>query len=114
MFGNVGSIVSYRVGAEDAEYLEKQFGPVFTANDLMNIDNLNCYAKLLIAGKPARPFNITVPFPPKVDKSHVEQLKQLSYLKFGKDKAEVEEEIAKKYRKEEPVAPKSVFEANTL
>jgi len=103
VFGNVGSIVSYRVGAEDAEYLEKQFGPVFTANDLMNIDNLNCYAKLLIAGKPARPFNITVPFPPQVDKSHVDQLKQLSYLKFGKDKAEVEEEIAKKYRKEEPL-----------
>lgn len=101
VFGNVGSIVSYRVGAEDAEYLEKQFGPVFTANDLMNIDNLNCYGKLLIGGKPARPFNIEVPFPPKVDTSHLEQLKQLSYLKFGRDRAEIEEEIAKKYRKEE-------------
>jgi hypothetical protein len=100
VFGNVGSIVSYRVGAEDAEYLEKQFGPVFTTNDLMNIDNLNCYAKLLIGGKPARPFNIEVPFPPDVDKSHLESLKELSSLKFGRPRAEIEEEIAKKYRME--------------
>ncbi len=101
VFGNVGSMVAYRVGAEDAEYLEKQFGPTFTANDLMNIDNLNCYAKLLIGGKPARPFNIEVPFPPKVDTSHLESLKALSYLKYGRDRAEIEEEIARKYRKEE-------------
>ncbi len=109
VFGNVGSIVSYRVGAEDAEYLEKQFGPTFTANDLMNIDNLNCYAKLLIGGKPARPFNIEVPFPPDIDKSHLEQLKQLSALKYGRDRLEIEEEIAKKYRKEEvkPIIPVS-------
>lgn len=108
VFGNVGSIVSYRVGAEDAEYLEKQFGPTFTANDLMNIDNLNCYAKLLINGKPARPFNIAVPFPPDVDKSHLDQLKQLSYLKYGRDRAEIEEEIAKKYRKEEVKVPEGI------
>jgi hypothetical protein len=102
VFGNVGSIVAYRVGAEDAEYLERQFGPTFSANDLMNIDNLNCYAKLLINGKPARPFNIEVPFPPKVDTTHLDQLKQLSALKYGRDRAEIEEEIARKYRKEEP------------
>lgn len=104
VFGNVGSIVSYRVGAEDAEYLEKQFAPVFTANDLMNVDNLNCYAKLLVGGKPVRPFNIFVPFPEKGDASKLEALKQLSYLKYGRPRAEVEEEIMKKYRKEEPVA----------
>jgi hypothetical protein len=102
VFGNVGSILSCRVGAEDAEYLEKQFGPVFTANDLMNVDNFNCYGKLLIGGKPARPFNIEFTLPPNVDKSHLEQLKELSYLKYGRDRAEIEEEIAKKYRKEEP------------
>ena len=101
VFGNVGSIVSCRVGAEDAEFLEKQFGPVFTVNDLMNVDNLNCYGKLLIDGKPARPFNIEFTLPPNVDKSHLDQLKQLSYLKYGRDRADVEEEIAKKYRKTE-------------
>lgn len=103
VFGNVGSIMSYRVGAEDAEYLEKQFAPTFAAQDIMNLDNLNAYAKLLINGRPARPFNITVPFPEKVDTSHLENLKQLSYLKYGTDRAEVEEMIMKKYRKE--VAP---------
>lgn len=105
VFGNVGSIVSCRVGAEDAEFLEKQFGPVFTANDLMNVDNFNCYGKLLIGGKPARPFNIEFKLPPNVDKAHLDQLKQLSYLKFGRDRAEVEEEIAKKYRKEPAPEP---------
>ena len=102
VFGNVGSIISCRVGAEDAEYLEKQFGPTFKANDLMNVDNFNCYAKLLIGGKPARPFNLEFTLPPDVDKSHLDQLKQLSALKYGRDRVEIEEEIAKKYRKEEP------------
>ncbi len=111
VFGNVGSIVSYRVGAEDAEYLEKQFTPVFAANDIMNLDNLNAYAKLLINGRPARPFNIAVPFPNKVDTSHLESLKQLSYLKYGTDRATIEEIILQKYKKEEPV-PKPAPAAN--
>jgi hypothetical protein len=102
VFGNVGSIVSYRVGAEDAEYLEKQFAPVFTPNDIMNQDNLNAYAKLLINGRPAKPFNVFVPFPDKADTSNLENLKQLSYLKYGADRAEVEDLIMKKYRKEPP------------
>ncbi len=105
VFGNVGSIVSYRVGADDAEYLQKQFEPVFTSNDIMNLDNLNAYSRLLINGRPARPFNITVPFPPVVDKSHVQPLKELSYLKYGGDREEIEEMVMKKYRKEPPPAP---------
>lgn len=58
VFGNIGSVIAFRVGADDAEYLEKQFLPVFTKEDLMNIDNFNAYVKLLINGQTTKPFNI--------------------------------------------------------
>ena len=56
--GNVGSTIVFRVGADDAEYLEKQFLPVFTKEDLMNIDNFNAYVKLLVGGQTSKPFNM--------------------------------------------------------
>lgn len=98
VFGNVGSIMSFRVGAEDAEYLEKQFSPVFTAKDIMNIDNYNFYAKMLVGGKTVKAFNVkAVPAP--VGKQIVaDNLKQLSYLTYGGDRAEIEAEILAKYR----------------
>lgn len=99
VFGNVGSIASFRVGAEDAEYLEKQFSPVFTAKDIMSIDNYNAYLKMLANGKPVKPFNIETLPPPKGDKTKVESIKTLSHLKYGKNRASVEEEIMAKYQK---------------
>ena len=102
VFGNVGTIASFRVGADDAEYLEKQFEPVFSQNDLLNLDNRNCYMKMLSDGKPVRPFSMQTLPPEKGDVEIVEKLKELSYLTFGKDKALIEEEIALKYRKEAP------------
>ncbi len=99
VFGNVGSIAAFRVGAEDAEYLEKQFAPVFTAKDSMNVDNYNAYVKLLAAGRPVKPFSmrLTPPEPGRPDQ--IENLKQLSYMKFGRNKADVEAEILLKYQK---------------
>jgi hypothetical protein len=79
----------------------------------MKLDNLNAYAKLLIKGQPARPFNIFVQFPERIDTTHLESLKELSYLKYGTDRAEVEEMIMKKYRKEEPPKPPNPFEQIT-
>jgi hypothetical protein len=111
VFGNVGSISSFRVSSEDAEYLEKQFAPVFSAKDLMNIDNLNCYVKMLSDGRPVKPFNLFVPFPPRGDSSFIDKVKELSYLKYGQDRELVEKEILKKYEKKEvlPVNPSSPF-----
>src|SRR5258708_1128702 len=60
VFGNVGSMLVFRVGVQDAEFLVKQFEPVFNQNDLLNIDNLNAYAKLLIGGQSTRPFNMKI------------------------------------------------------
>jgi GTPase SAR1 family protein len=102
VFGNVGSIASFRVSSEDAEYLEKQFAPVFSVRDLMNIDNLNCYIKMLSAGRPVKPFSLFIPFPPRGDSSYIDKVKELSYLKYGKNRELVEMEIMKKYEKKEP------------
>lgn len=105
VFGNVGSIASFRVSSEDAEYLEKQFAPIFSARDLMNVDNLNCYLKMLSSGRPVKPFSLFVPFPPRGESPQIEKVKELSYLKYGRDRELVEAEIMKKYEKkplEEP------------
>jgi len=98
VFGNVGSICSFRIGAEDAKILESQFAPTFVANDLMNIDNYNAYVRLLVNGKPAKPFNVAVPPPLQGDNNQVEKLKEMSYLKYGKPRAEIEELIMEKYK----------------
>jgi hypothetical protein len=99
VFGNVGSLVSFRVSSEDAEFLEKQFSPVFTAKDIMNIDNLNAYIKMLVAGRPQKAFNVKESFPPKGNPALIETLKQLSYLTYGGNREEIEADILEKYKK---------------
>ena len=86
VFGNVGSIISFRVGATDAEFLVKQFAPVFNENDLVNIDNFNAYAKILINGQTSKPFNIKTLLPEKGDKETGDKIKELSRLKYGREK----------------------------
>lgn len=90
IFGNVGSIISFRVGADDADYLAKQFEPVFQAGDLVNIDNLNADVKLMINGKVMRPFNVFLPFPPRSERERGERIKELSRQKYGQNREEVE------------------------
>ncbi len=99
VFGNVGSMIAYRVGAEDAEFLVKQFTPVFDQNDLINIDNFNAYAKLLINNLTSKPFNLFAPKPPQENKEIEGALKDLSRLKFGRDRIVVEREIEARYKK---------------
>ena len=105
VFGNVGSMAVFRISPDDSEYLEKQFNPVFSAKDLMNIENQNAYLKILSKGTPVKPFSVKIFFPPRADKLLLDKIKELSYLKFGRDRAVVEEEIMKKYRKEPAPAP---------
>ncbi|MBC7982051.1 type IV secretory system conjugative DNA transfer family protein [Candidatus Parcubacteria bacterium] len=102
VFGNVGNMVVYRTGAEDAEFLQKQFEPVFQAKDIMNIDNLNAYIKMLSHGKPTKPFNIRVDHTPRGNMDVVESLKELSYLKYGKDKDMITEEVDAKFASDKP------------
>jgi hypothetical protein len=95
--GNVGTIISFRVGAQDAEFLERIFSPVFNKFDLVNIPNYNAYIKLLIHGYVSDAFNIKT-FPPEPSsKELAEKVAELSMLKYGKEKEIIEKEIAEKY-----------------
>jgi len=93
VFGNVGSMVAFRVGADDAEFLVKQFEPVFNQGNLINIDNLNAHVKLLIESQVAQPFNIFVPFPPKGDPKIGALARDFSRLTYGRDREAAEQEI---------------------
>ncbi|MBL7045589.1 MAG: TraM recognition domain-containing protein [Parcubacteria group bacterium] len=99
VFGNVGSKCVFRVGANDAEYLERQFEPEFEVSDLMNIDNFNAYLSLLVDGKPVKPFNIEIPPVGSGDRSQIETIKNLSYERYGKDREYVEKMVEAKYQK---------------
>lgn len=100
VFGNVGSEVVFRVGVQDADFLVKQFEPVFNENDLQNIDNLNAYAKILINGETSKPFNIKIGKQSWAggDKARADKLREFSRLKYGHDRAEVEADIFKRLR----------------
>jgi type IV secretory pathway TraG/TraD family ATPase VirD4 len=98
VFGNVGSMAVFRVGTEDSEFFEKQFNPVFSANDIANLDNFNAYLRLLSGGRPVKPFNVRIMPPEKGNKEQVSKLKELSFLKFGRERGEVEAEVMEKYK----------------
>ena len=93
VFGNVGSMVAFRVGADDAEYLVKQFEPVFGVNNLLNIDNLNAHVKLLINSQVTAPFNMFEPFPPRGDSNISDLAREYSRLTYGRSRETVEQEI---------------------
>ena len=99
VFGNVGSIVSFRVGSEDAEFLEKQFSPVFNANDLINVDNYQCYSKLLVNNKATDPFNMKTYPSSEGDDEIKNALKELSRYKYGRSGKIVESEIEERFKR---------------
>lgn len=109
VFGNVGSMVSFRVGAEDAEALEKQFEPTITANDLSNVDNFNAYVRLLINNQTSRPFNVQTIKPKEPDLERARMVADRSLARYGRAREEVEEKILSGYKKEESKQERSNF-----
>ncbi len=97
VFGNVGSMAVFRVGTEDATFLEPKFKPQFSARDITKLDNYNAYMSMLVNGQPTKPFNLKTLAPEKGNPDIVDNLKELSYLKFGRDRGEVEAEIMARY-----------------
>jgi len=96
VFGNVGTLVSFRVGAYDAEYLEKEFIPEFVVQDLVNLDFAQIYLKLMIDGVASRPFSaITLPPLPQKTESAKEKIIKISRERYATDRKEVEDKIAK-------------------
>jgi len=98
VFGNVGSMVVFRVGIPDAEFLVKQFEPFFSKRDLISIDNLNAYTRLLIDGKTSQPFNVSMEYEGGGDPELMQKLKEVSRRAYGRDRKEVEAEILKRLR----------------
>ena len=95
IFGNVGTMMAYKIGAQDAEYMAKEMSPVFSDQDLVNIDKFKAVMKLSIDTQPSKPFSIIPlnPYLEKGDHEAAEAYKQLSRLKYGRDKEFVEREI---------------------
>ncbi len=98
VFGNVGSMAVFRVGTEDASFLEPKFKPQFSAQDITKLDNYNAYISMLVNGQPTKPFNLKTMAPEKGNSEIVDSLKELSYVKFGRDREEVEAEIMGRYQ----------------
>lgn len=94
IFGNIGAVVSHRVGTNDAEQLEKYFRPVFDVDDLQQLPNYNAIVKMLIGGVPTQPFSMAdLPYLGHSNKNLADALKQLSGAKYGRPRAVVEKEI---------------------
>lgn len=98
VFGNVGSMMAYKIGAQDAEYMAKEMAPTFTDEDLINIDKYKAVMKLSIDTQPSKPFSIVPvnPYTETGDVDSVDAFKQLSRLKYGRDKEFVEREILRR------------------
>jgi hypothetical protein len=95
VFGNVGTMMCYKIGAQDAEYMAKEMSPVFSDQDLINIDAFKAAIKLAINGKPSRPFSLNVvkPWLEKGDAEVATAVKQISRLTYGRAVKYVEKEI---------------------
>ncbi|MFH0831113.1 MAG: type IV secretion system DNA-binding domain-containing protein [Parcubacteria group bacterium] len=100
VFGNVGTLLTYRVGAQDSEVLEKEFEPVFSANDIVNLGFAQAYIKATTQRTPLPAFSLQIPAPWEITQAGrvrpkvAAALKQLARLKYGRDRAVVEQEIA--------------------
>ena len=100
VFGNVGTIVSFRVGAEDAEFLEKEFTPEFLALDFVNLGKYSIYVKLMIDGIAGKPFSAQTLPPPILPFASLEESNQDEIIRYTREtyatpQAQVEDEIAK-------------------
>jgi hypothetical protein len=98
VFGNVGTMVSFRIGVPDANFLQHEFAPTFNEIDLANIEKYHVYIKTIVGNEPVPPFSmslekdmdlVTARMNPKLG----EMIKQLSRLKYGIDREVVEAEM---------------------
>ncbi len=101
VFGNVGTIVAFRVGVTDANYLQHEFTPVFGEDDLLNVERYHAYIKTIVNNEPVPPFSVDLT--KDIDKIKqmesprvAEIIKEMSRLKYGRDMKLVEAEIVRR------------------
>ncbi|MBI5374218.1 MAG: type IV secretion system DNA-binding domain-containing protein [Candidatus Schekmanbacteria bacterium] len=93
VFGNVGTIVSFRVGAEDAKYLAREFYPVFSEDDFVNLPNYYIYLKLMIDGVTSKAFSAVTLEPVEGGKLYREKIVEVSRQTYGEPKVEIACEV---------------------
>lgn len=100
VFGNVGTMVSFRVGSEDAEFLVKEFSPVFNEYDLINVGR-GAFVKLLLDGQTLRPFSLQTIWPlmGQARDGMSKNIRELSRLKYGRDRGVIVREIGERAAK---------------
>jgi len=103
VFGNVGSLISFRVGVTDASYLQREYQPVFGESDLINIERFHAYMKTIVDNEPVPPFSVDMTKDIKKLKAGANEkiaqaILQLSRLKFGRPRELVEAEINQRAR----------------
>jgi len=103
VFGNVGTMMSFRVGVQDANFLQHEFSPTFSESDLTNVERYHTFVKTIVDNEPMPPFSMDLTRDVEAERKLAnpklaEMIKKLSRLKYGKDKNILEVEIAKRAR----------------
>ncbi len=103
VFGNVGTLISFRIGVTDASYVQREFQPVFTEADLINIERFHTYMKTIVGNEPVAPFSVDMTkdmgkMKHEANEKIAQAIIQLSRLKFGRPRELVEAEISQRAR----------------
>ena len=103
VFGNVGTLISFRVGVTDASYIQREFQPIFGESDLINVERFHSYMKTIVRNEPVAPFSVDMTKDMKKLKAEssekiAQAIIQLSRLKYGRPKELVEAEISQRSR----------------
>ena len=103
VFGNVGTLISFRVGVTDASYIQREFQPIFSESDLINVERFHAYMKTIVHNDPVPPFSVDMTkdiekIKKEANEKIAQAIVQLSRLKYGKPKELVEAEIAQRAR----------------
>ncbi len=103
VFGNVGTLITFRVGVTDASYLQREYQPVFSESDLINIERFHTYTKTIVDNEPVPPFSVDMTKDMKAMKALAnpkiaQAVIQLSRLKFGRPRELVEAEVSQRAR----------------
>ncbi len=114
VFGNVGTMYTARIGPEDVEILEKVYEPEFSGYDLINSDKYTWYVKMIVDNSQMKPFTMNLDVIGKGNKELAEALKELSRLKFGRDRTLVAAEILERTQLVKMDAPQSGVSGLTL
>lgn len=101
VFGNVGTIIAFRVGVTDASYLSHEFTPTFAEDDLLNIERYHVYTKTIVNNEPVPPFSMDltrdITKEKELESARVSEIiKEMSRLKYGRDMRLVEAEITRR------------------